>query len=362
VTPDGWRGRRVFVTGHTGFKGAWLCLLLRHLGAVVTGYALAPATEPSLFELAGVRDHIRDLRGDVRDRDALTRALRESRPEVVLHLAAQSLVRASYAEPVETLATNVMGTAHLLEASRQTEGVRAVVVVTSDKCYENRERIWGYRESDPMGGFDPYSASKGCAELVTAAWRRSFFASAGDTAPAAVASARAGNVIGGGDWAADRLVPDCVRAFQAGHCVRIRRPEAVRPWQHVLEPLGGYLHLAELLLDGGARFAEGWNFGPREDDARPVRWVVQRAVELWGGDARWEMCGEEHPHEAGWLHLDCSKARVHLGWRPRTDVTQAMDWTIGWYRDVAGGMDAGAACRTQIETFLALGGTDVDET
>ena len=291
-----WHDRRVLVTGHTGFKGAWLSLWLSRLGARVTGLALAPETSPSLFTLAGLAERVDSRLGDIRSRAIVDAVVAESRPEVVFHLAAQALVRRSYADPVATYETNVMGTAHVLEAARRADGLRAVVVVTSDKCYENREWWWPYREDDALGGYDPYSSSKGCAELVTAAWRRSYFG--GPASPAGVASARAGNVIGGGDWAEDRLVPDCMRAFGTSTPVVIRRPAAVRPWQHVLEPLAGYLLLAERLAEGPG-FAEAWNFGPSVDDARPVSWVVDRLVRFWGGDARWAHDGSEQPHEAG---------------------------------------------------------------
>ncbi|NNJ11076.1 CDP-glucose 4,6-dehydratase [Chloroflexales bacterium ZM16-3] len=349
-----WMGRRVFLTGHTGFKGGWLALWLQHLGAEVTGYALAPGTEPSLFELARVSEGMHSLIGDVRDADGLAAALAESRAEVVFHLAAQPLVRYSYANPLETYATNVMGTANLLDAVRRTPGVRAVVIVTSDKCYANREQIWGYREDDPMGGHDPYSSSKGCAELVTAAFRDSYFPP-GRYAEhgVALASARAGNVIGGGDWSADRLVPDILRAFGEGQPVQIRSPRAVRPWQHVIEPLGGYLHLAERLYTGGVAFAEGWNFGPQPEDARPVAWVLDYMVRAWGARASWAHDGGQHPHEAGLLTLDCTKAHSQLGWTPRLRLGEALDWTITWYREYLNGHDVRMITEQQIAHYMA---------
>ena len=345
---DFWRGKRVFLTGHTGFKGSWLALCLRRLGADVTGYALAPPTSPSLYEMAAVAAGLRDVRGDVRDLDSLQRALQAAAPEIVIHMAAQSLVRASYADPVETYATNVMGTVNLLEAVRRAGSVRAALIVTSDKCYENREWVWGYRENDPMGGFDPYSNSKGCAELVTAAYRSSYFG-----AGTAVASARAGNVIGGGDWAQDRLVPDAIRAFAAGKPVEIRNPAAIRPWQHVLEPLAGYLLLAQRLCARGQEAASGWNFGPSEQEARPVAEVVDQLARLWGDGARWQLAAGAHPHEAHHLKLDCSKARAHLGWRPRSSLDEGLAWTADWYRAWHAGADLARITEAQIERYLA---------
>lgn len=313
-----YRGRRVLVTGHTGFKGSWLSLCLARLGAEVTGYSLPPATEPSLFQGARVGGLLRSHLGDIRDQAALSSVVRESQPEIVFHLAAQPLVRDSYRFPVETFATNVMGTVHLLEALRGCGSVRAVVNVTSDKCYDNREWDRGYREEDHLGGFDPYSNSKACSELVTASFRSSYFNPAAYARHGvALATARSGNVIGGGDWAADRLVPDILRSLLAGEVVRVRNPQAVRPWQHVLEPLDGYLTLGQKLYQEGPRFGEAWNFGPHEADAEPVERIVQRICRLWGGSARYEIDRGEHPHEARYLKLDCSKARSVLGWRPR---------------------------------------------
>jgi len=324
-----WRGRRVFLTGHTGFKGSWLALWLQQLGADVTGYALAPETErPSLFEAARVENGMRSMLADVRDLDALSRAMREARPEIVLHLAAQSLVRRSYAEPVSTYATNIMGTVHLLESCRQAPSVRAVVVVTSDKAYENREWPHAYRESDAMGGHDPYSSSKGCAELVTAAYRTSFFGSDGP----GIASARAGNVIGGGDWAEDRLIPDLIRGFTEGRTVPIRSPGATRPWQHVLEPLRGYLILAERLATGPRDVAEGWNFGPTDRSVVTVRVVAEGVARRWGGGELAFGSGGDGLHEATFLGLDWGKARARLGWVPLLELEEAIDLTVGWYR------------------------------
>ena len=346
--PGAWRGRRVFLTGHTGFKGSWLALCLRRLGAEVTGYALDPPTVPSLFQAARVGGALKDVRGDVRDPESLREALSASRPDVVFHLAAQPLVLPSLADPAGTYATNVMGTVNVLEAIRRTDGVRAAVVVTSDKCYENPETDRPQREGDPMGGLDPYSSSKGCAELVVAAYRSSYFVDG-----MAVASARAGNAVGGGDWARDRLVPDAIRAFAAERAVEIRNPGAIRPWQHVLEPLRGYLLLAERLLSGEVGAASGWNFGPNAEDAWPVSEVVDRLAALWGGGAAWRP-GEASPRrEARQLRLDCSKARDRLGWAPRLPLDAALAWTVEWYRSWHEGGDVALTTQAQIERYFA---------
>jgi len=323
-----WLGRRVLITGQTGFKGAWLSLWLQSLGARVVGYALPPETTPSLFEVADVGCGTTSIHGDLLDADALSAAVAEHRPEIVFHMAAQARVRRSYRDPVNTFATNVQGTVHLLEAARRCGSVRAVVVITSDKCYANREWPWGYRENDPMGGHDPYSASKGCAELVVSAYRQSYFADAG----IGLASARAGNVIGGGDWAEDRLIPDAMRAFAAGETLVLRNPAAHRPWQHVLEPLHGYLLLARRLIDGGETYAQGWNFGPQAIDARTVGEVVERIATRWGREAKWRMAADAGAHEALMLRLDASLAQVELGWRPVLALNEALDWTLDWYR------------------------------
>lgn len=352
LDPSFWRGRRVFVTGHTGFKGGWLVLWLADMGAVVTGYSLAPETSPNLFTVAGVADRCTSLVGDVRDLPRLVEAMAACRPEVVLHLAAQPLVRRSYREPVETYATNVMGTVHCLEAARRVADVRAVVVVTSDKCYENRNWVWAYRETEPMGGHDPYSNSKGCSELVVSAFRDSFF---GPASTCRLGSGRAGNVIGGGDWSEDRLIPDMVRSFGAARSVEIRSPRSTRPWQHVLEPLHGYLRLAEALCgETGARFAEGWNFGPEDGDCKPVSYIVERLVTRWGDGAAWHLASAPQPHEAHLLKVDASKARAHLGWAPLLRLDEALDWTVEWYRAAAAGADMAALCREQIGRFEAL--------
>lgn len=347
-----WQGKKVFVTGHTGFKGSWLSLWLHSLGADVTGYALGPPTEPSLFDLCRLKEIIHSVRGDVRDLEQLTSAMLKAGPEIVIHMAAQSLVRESYRTPVETYAVNVMGTVNLLESVRNCKGVKAVVNVTTDKCYENREWVWGYRESEPMGGYDPYSNSKGCSELVTSAYRSSFF-NQRDYAVhgVAVASARAGNVIGGGDWAADRLIPDCVRALLKGERIRIRNPYAIRPWQHVLEPLSGYLILAQSLYEKGADFAEGWNFGPNDEDARPVEWIIKKMCEKWGNNSSYEIDKGDHPHEARYLKLDCSKAKAGLEWHPRWDLEKAIDSIIEWTYAYKDKIDLRQASMSQIEAY-----------
>jgi CDP-glucose 4,6-dehydratase len=351
MNPGFWRDRRVLVTGHTGFKGSWLALWLQTLGARVTGLSLEPPSEPNLFNAAGVGRLMADRRADIRDAASVASVVRETQPEVVMHLAAQSLVRRSYAQPVETFATNVMGTVHVLDAVRGCAGVRAVVLVTSDKCYENREWAWGYRESDAIGGHDPYSASKGCAELVAVAYRRSFFVSR-EHGAALLATARAGNVIGGGDWATDRLIPDMVRAFSRGSRARIRNPNAVRPWQHVLEPLRGYLVLAErLCADDGASFADAWNFGPHAGDAWAVARVADAVAHRFGAGAGWDLENHAQPHESLALALDCSKSRHRLGWTPVLDLDAALDWTVRWYRGYAGGTPARELMIRDLEAY-----------
>jgi CDP-glucose 4,6-dehydratase len=346
LTPRFWHGRRVFVTGHTGFKGAWLALWLHRLGAIVSGYALPPVVN-GIFVRARVDELLEHRIGDVRDAAALAGAMRRAQPEIVLHLAAQALVRESYEKPVETYAVNVMGTVHALEAVRQTPSVRAVVVVTSDKCYENHEWSWGYRETDRIGGRDPYSNSKGCAELVTAAWRASFFE---DAEAPLVATARAGNVIGGGDVCADRLVPDALDAFSHGRALELRYPHAVRPWQFVLEPLRGYLMLAERLHAGDRACASAWNFGPPEGDCRPVQEVAERLAGLWGAGARIGRASRHAPHEATYLRLDCAHARRVLGWRPRVTLDRALAMTVDWYRAARHGEDMRTLSLAQIES------------
>jgi len=352
MNPSFWRGKKVFLTGHTGFKGSWLSLWLQQLGAQVTGYALQPPTNHSLFEVARVEQYMTSIISDIRDSTMLTNAMRQAAPDIVIHMAAQPLVRRSYVDPIETYSTNVMGTMYLLEAVRQTPSVRAVVNVTTDKCYENKEWVWGYRENEPMGGFDPYSSSKGCAELVTAAYRNSFFNTAKYSEhQVALATARAGNVIGGGDWAEDRLIPDILRAIEAGQSVNIRNPHATRPWQHVLEPLNGYLALAEKLYTDGAAFAEAFNFGPAEEDAKPVQWIVEQLTQQWGDGANWKLDQAEHPHEAHYLKLDCSKAKIRLDWRPRWTLGQALKNIIVWHKAHQCGDDMRELSLRQIADF-----------
>lgn len=349
-----WHGKRVFLTGHTGFKGSWISLWLQGLGVELTGYALNPPTAPSLFEVGRVGEAMRSITADIRDIDRVKREMAAAKPDIVIHMAAQALVRESYSDPVETYSSNVMGTVNVLEAVRNTPTVRAVVNVTTDKCYENREWVWGYRESEPVGGFDPYSNSKACSELVTAAYRSSFFhAEEHAEHGVALASARAGNVIGGGDWAKDRLIPDIIRAFQSKESLKIRSPNAIRPWQHVLEPLRGYLMLAEKLYQDGPRWAEAWNFGPLEQDNQPVAKVVQYFSERWGGCNKWSIDEEPHPHEAKYLRLDCAKAKAQLGWVPRWRFDQALDAVVDWNRAYLHGENMQSFSSSQIKSYLA---------
>ena len=354
-----WNGKKVFLTGHTGFKGSWLSLWLQSLGAQVTGYSLDPPTTPNLFDLALVSHGMHSVRGDICDLSHLKSAMAESAPEIVFHMAAQSLVRVSYEDPILTYHTNVLGTANVLEAVRATGSVRSVVAITTDKCYENRNWYWGYREIDRLGGHDPYSNSKACSELVVSAYRDSFFSSVCGGRPVSLASARAGNVIGGGDWAKDRIIPDAMRAFGRNESLKIRNPHATRPWQHVLEPLRGYLMLAQNLYEHGESFASAWNFGPRSGDARPVRWIVERIVALWGAPASWEIQAGQHPHEAQMLQLDWSKAAQQLGWRPVLDLSKALEMTVEWYRQHQNGSDAREQCLAQIAAYSAAVDQDI---
>jgi len=351
VNREFWKGKKVFLTGHTGFKGAWLSLWLQDCGALIAGYALAPNTKPNLFDAALVADGMQSVIGDVRDLDKLTKTMRHFSPEIVIHMAAQPLVRLSYKNPVDTYSTNVMGTVNLLEAVRNTGSVKAVVNVTTDKCYENKEWIWGYREDEPMGGHDPYSNSKGCSELVTAAYRSSFFNYSGS---AKIASGRAGNVIGGGDWADDRLIPDIFKSFENKESVVVRNPSATRPWQHVLEPLSGYLVLAERLYLDGDEYAEGWNFGPHDDDVKPVSEIIEYLVERWGAGASWIHDESEQPHEAQLLKLDISKAKKLLGWAPKWSLFTALNSIVEWHKEWLNGGDIKAITLKQIHKFENL--------
>ena len=351
VNPDFWKGKRVFITGHTGFKGSWLSLWLQQMGAEVKGFSLEPPTTPSLFEVAKVADHMQSEIGDVRDLTKLSQSIVSFNPDILLHLAAQPLVRYSYREPVETYSTNVMGTVNVLEASRQANNLKTIVVITTDKCYENREWEWGYRENEPMGGYDPYSNSKGCAELVVSAYRRSFFNS-NDTA--AVASARAGNVVGGGDWAEDRLIPDILRAFEKQQPVIIRNPLSTRPWQHVLEPLSGYLVLAQHLWQEGQIFAEGWNFGPKDDDCRPVQWILDNMVHFWGKGAYYEIDKSQQPHEANFLKLDCSKAATRLKWHPQWRLEYTLEKITTWHRAWLDRKNMKNHCLEEIKDYMQV--------
>ncbi|GAC1423616.1 MAG: CDP-glucose 4,6-dehydratase [Acidobacteriaceae bacterium] len=352
-----WHGKRVFLTGHTGFKGGWLALWLASKGAIVRGFALDPYTEPNLLAVANIASVVDDLRGDIRDAATLEPALRDFAPEVVFHMAAQPLVRLSYSDPIGTYETNVIGTAKVLDAIRRTPSVRAVVSITTDKCYENKEWVWGYRETDPLGGYDPYSSSKACAEIVSAAFRQSYFPvdKLGTAHSTGIATARAGNVIGGGDWSLDRLIPDLVRGFLAGEPVLIRRPHAIRPWQHVLEPLAGYIALAEhLLSDNPARYATAYNFGPSDDDAREVGWIVEKMVGFWGNGAKWVLDPDPGVHEAGYLKLDASRAKADLAWAPRLNLETALQWLVEWYRAWQSGANMHDVTLKQIHAYEAL--------
>lgn len=347
-----WQKKRVFLTGHTGFKGSWLSLWLQQYGADLLGYSLEPPTRPSLFEVARVAEGMKSFIGDICELEKLKMVMHSQAPEIVIHMAAQPLVRHSYVDPVGTYTTNVIGTANVLEAVRGCESVRSVVVITTDKCYENNEWVWAYRENDRLGGHDPYSNSKACAELVVDSYRNSFFPMERyNQHQVALASARAGNVIGGGDWASDRLIPDIVRSFLSGEVLKIRNPKAVRPWQHVLEPLRGYLLLAEKLYTEGSRFAEAWNFGPAYSDAQPVDWIVERMASQWGPSAKWERDGAEHPHEAQTLKLDWSKATHGLQWSPTLALEEALQWTLDWYRSWSEGADMRTFTGKQITQY-----------
>lgn len=348
-----WQGKSVFLTGHTGFKGAWLAIWLHAMGARVTGYAIDPPTEPNLYNVARVGEITSSIIGDVRDSKQLQQAVDAAEPEIIIHLAAQSLVRESYKNPVDTYSTNVMGTINLLEASRNCASVRVVLNITTDKCYDNQELDHAFREGEPLGGYDPYSSSKACSEILTAAWRSSYFnPDEYDSHRVAIATARAGNVIGGGDWAKDRLIPDCIRALQAGEPISIRNPHATRPWQHVLEPLSGYLLLAQKMYKQGCEYDGAWNFGPSAEDSRPVEWIVKRLCEQWGNGAGYEIDKGAHPHEAHYLKLDCSKANIQLGWHPRWNLEKALTSTLEWFKIVSSTGAVREFCLKQIDDYI----------
>jgi len=351
VNKEFWKGKKVLITGHTGFKGSWLCMLLKNMGAEISGYALEPPTNPSLFELCNIEAFVKSTISDIRDFDSLLKKIDTDKPEIIIHMAAQPLVRLSYSEPVLTYHTNVIGTINLLEAVRvsQSKSVRVIVNVTTDKCYENKEWLWPYREIEPMGGYDPYSSSKACSEIVTATYRSSYFS--GDTMPVAVATARAGNVIGGGDWSADRLIPDIVRSVLGNNPVVIRNPYSVRPWQHVLEPLTGYLMLSERLYSEGNSFAGAWNFGPNDDDSRPVKWIVEKFCSKWT-NASYELDNNVHPHEASFLKLDCSKAKEKLNWHPKWNLNKALDSIIEFSHAYVNRNNMRDLCDKQILEYL----------
>lgn len=355
IDPKFWQKKRVFVTGHTGFKGSWQCLWLHKLGADVTGYALEPPTVPNLFTLCRIEELIKSVCADVRDGMSLRKEMISAEPEIVIHMAAQPLVIDSYRNPVETYDTNIMGTINVLEAVRSCKSVKAVINVTTDKCYENREWFWGYRENEPLGGYDPYSSSKACSELVTKAYRSSFFNPKDYSGHGVgIASARAGNVIGGGDWAAGRLIPDCARALLNGETIMLRNPTAVRPWQHVLEPLNGYLTLTEKLFQVGPVYGESWNFGPDDHDVKPVEWVVQNLCAKWGENVGYETDTVGHPHEAAYLKLDCSKAKAGLGWHPKWNLEKAIDSIVSWTRAYRENKDMREICLEQIEEYSTI--------
>ena len=343
-----WKGKKVFLTGHTGFKGSWLSLWLQNMGAIVKGYSLDVNSKPALFIEANVEAEMESEIGDIRNLEQLTKSMVSFSPDILIHMAAQPLVRLSYQEPVDTYTTNVIGTVNVLEAARKCASLKGIVSVTTDKCYENKEWEWGYRENEPMGGHDPYSSSKGCAELVTSAYRRSFFSSE-DTA--SLASARAGNVIGGGDWAEDRLIPDILRAFEKSEPVVIRNPLSTRPWQHVLEPLSGYLVLAQELFLNGDEFAEGWNFGPKDEDCKPVSWILDEMVSSWGNNASWSLDKKNNPHEAGFLKLDCSKASNRLKWNPKWNLQLTLKSIVDWHQIYTNGGDIKKQCLKEINNY-----------
>lgn len=347
IHADFWRNKKVFLTGHTGFKGSWLSIWLHSLGADITGYSLDPPSQPSLYEIADIQSIVKSIHGDIRDIDFLKSSMKKVNPDIVIHMAAQSLVRESYTDPVGTYSTNAMGTIHVFEAIKECDSVQSVLNITTDKCYENNEWDWGYREIDPLGGYDPYSSSKACAEIITSAYRRSFMMEKG----VGLASARAGNVIGGGDWADNRLIPDCLRAFLNNEKVEIRYPKSIRPWQFVLEPLNGYLILVEKLTENPDLFAQAWNFGPDDSDAKPVKWIVEKMCSKWGEGSDYILNEGNHFHEAGYLKLDCSKAKNQLNWQPKYNLEYAMNSIIEWTKEYQSKSNMLQVCLNQIEDF-----------
>ncbi len=356
-----WKGKKVLITGHTGFKGSWLSLWLQKKGADLTGYSLSPPTEPNLFDILNLGSGMVSVLGNVCDIDHLKAVFKKTQPQIVIHMAAQSLVRYSYKNPVETFTTNVMGTVNILEAARSTESVKVALIITSDKCYKNREWVWGYRENDPMGGHDPYSSSKGCAELVTSAYRNSYFSQKNsEKENIAVASARAGNVIGGGDWGDDRLIPDIIKAVMDNQSVKIRNPEAVRPWQHVLDPLNGYLCLIEKLYENGSKHSSGWNFGPDIKGAKSVFWITSQISRIWDDKVNWvkDFGENKNPHEANYLKLDCSKANSILGWKSKLDILQSLKMVVEWYKHYINHCDMREFTESQIDKFENM---EIDE-
>tara|TARA_B110000003_G_scaffold276558_1_gene323874 strand:- start:11437 stop:12495 length:1059 start_codon:yes stop_codon:yes gene_type:complete len=343
-----WKDKKVFITGHSGFKGSWMCLWLESMGADIAGYSLEPSSSPNLFSESDVGRNINNTFADIRDLSTLTNAISSFKPEIVIHMAAQPLVRKSYEDPIETFSTNIMGTVNLLDVIRHMDGVKAVVNVTTDKCYENKEWLWAYRENEPMGGHDPYSSSKACSELVTRAFTKSYYSSL----TTALASARAGNVVGGGDWSNDRLIPDILLAFQEHRPVVIRNPKSTRPWQHVLEPIHGYLLLAEKLYNDGQQFSSAWNFGPKDEDSKSVEWILDEMVSRWGDEAEWVNDTNDNPHEANYLKLDISKASIKLGWEPKWDLHKTLSHIVSWHKDWLSGVPARELCIDQINEFI----------
>lgn len=349
-----WKNRKVFLTGHTGFKGGWMSLWLQSLGAELTGYSLEPVTKNNLFTITEIGKNMNSIIGDIRDLESITKHMKECAPEIVIHMAAQPLVRDSYVNPIKTYSTNLMGTINLFEAARETENVKVVINITSDKCYENYETTHSFKETDPMGGFDPYSNSKGCSELITSSYRNSFFKDGGfdNSKEIAIASVRAGNVIGGGDWSKDRLVPDILNSFEKNKAVTIRNPNAIRPWQHVLEPIGGYLSLAEKLYTKGNQFSEGWNFGPKHDGVKTVEWIVQYMRKSWGNQPEYIHDIGDNPHEAKLLMLDISKAEKKLGWTPKLSIEEAIDNVISWHKEFLNSSDMRSISLEQIKNYI----------